>query len=102
MKYKQYFLYLLFFNGPKNCTVPGKGYIESETSPTGVTDTSTGTQSAPHSKKTMISVTGKYLRNFSDSSTSLRDYNDSKLKLVGYTTSTFGCDKLYAAILSQQ
>ena len=51
-----------FLEYSRNCTVPGEGYIRSERSPTGVTDTPTGRQSAPHSKKKKI-VTGKYLRN---------------------------------------
>ena len=48
--------------------------------------------------KQMIIVRNKYLRNLygqCESLSSLRNYNDSKLKLVGYTTSSFLCDKLY-------
>ena len=35
----------------QNCTVPGEGYIGSERSSTAVTDTPTGSQSTPDSKK---------------------------------------------------
>ena len=64
MNEMQRILYLFtFLECSRNSTVPGKGYILSQSNPTGVTDTSTASQSAPHSKKAIIIVTAKYLRN---------------------------------------
>ena len=86
MKWKKYFLYFFVLNGPKTAVFQ----LKATFNPTGVPLESEIHQQAANqpitpTRKTMIIVTFKYLRNLPahcESSKSLRNYNDSKLNIV--------------------
>ena len=88
-------LYLLFLNVAETAQSQVKATLHPRGAPL---ESQINMQAInPSLKKPMIIFTGKYLRNLPaqcDSSTSLRDYIQSKVKLVSYSTSSLVCDKL--------